>query len=451
MKNTYYFKNAWGMTRKRASKSVLLMSISFILLMLTGMQGHAQRAGNISTTTVTDRVYINYEGFSLSKRAWLQNLYYNSDQLGIGFYTWEAGVAEWLRMTIAHNGNVGIGGMTSPSSPLHVEAGSSTTPNSNGIYLYQSNTNQHSIISSRVNANGSGDPFFSVDVNGESGWAFGLDNSDGNKFKVVSNWRDLSQNARLTIDRNGNMGIGKTNPSAKLDVVGTGAFSNKLTVAAGGLEVSGASSFNNEVTVNSTFNTDALNVSGASSFNNEVTVNSTFNAGALNVSGASSFNNEVTVNSTFNTGALNVSGASSFDDQVTVNSTFTTDILNVSGSSSFNNNLTVGGSSQAANVRVHGTAEVRELHIDPTETWADHVFEENYELKSLTEVEKFIQENHHLPEVPSAKEVSENGYNQSEINAALLQKIEELTLYMIEQEKQNKALAAEIEALKKRK
>lgn len=68
-------------------------------------------------------------------------------------------------------------------------------------------------------------------------------------------------------------------------------------------------------------------------------------------------------------------------------------------------------------------------------TWADYVFEKDYELKSLKEVEEFINSNKHLPEVPSAKEVEKSGVDMVEMDATLLKKIEELTLYIIEQDK----------------
>ncbi|MEZ5198827.1 MAG: hypothetical protein R2764_21360 [Bacteroidales bacterium] len=72
--------------------------------------------------------------------------------------------------------------------------------------------------------------------------------------------------------------------------------------------------------------------------------------------------------------------------------------------------------------------------IDITE-WKDCVFENNYDLMSLKETEAFIKEHKHLPGIPSEKEVLENGINVGEMNALLLQKIEELTLYVIELEK----------------
>ncbi len=67
--------------------------------------------------------------------------------------------------------------------------------------------------------------------------------------------------------------------------------------------------------------------------------------------------------------------------------------------------------------------------------WADYVFDENYKLRPLHEVEHFVKENKHLPNVPSAAEVLENGIDIATMNARLLEKVEELTLYIIEQEK----------------
>ena len=81
--------------------------------------------------------------------------------------------------------------------------------------------------------------------------------------------------------------------------------------------------------------------------------------------------------------------------------------------------------------------------------WADYVFKKDYSLKSLEEVEKHINEKGHLPNVPSAKEVVENGINVAEMDAKLLEKIEELTLYSIEQNKKIKEQNERIERLEK--
>lgn len=78
--------------------------------------------------------------------------------------------------------------------------------------------------------------------------------------------------------------------------------------------------------------------------------------------------------------------------------------------------------------------------------WADYVFEPTYKLLTLFQVESFIKENKHLPDVPSAKEVEEDGIDLGKMDATLLKKIEELTLYVIEQ---NKRIELQTEKLKK--
>lgn len=79
----------------------------------------------------------------------------------------------------------------------------------------------------------------------------------------------------------------------------------------------------------------------------------------------------------------------------------------------------------------------------------DYVFDDDYKLKTLDEVEKFIKENKHLPEVPSAKEIEEKGMDVGQMLKLHLKKLEELTLHLIEKNKENKALKEEIKSLKK--
>lgn len=96
---------------------------------------------------------------------------------------------------------------------------------------------------------------------------------------------------------------------------------------------------------------------------------------------------------------------------------------------------------------VRGVISATEVKVQIL-TGADHVFNTSYDLKPLSEVEKFIQENKHLPEVPSEKHMQENGLNMNEFQIKLLQKIEELTLYVIQQEKKNQKLEQEVESLR---
>jgi len=77
-------------------------------------------------------------------------------------------------------------------------------------------------------------------------------------------------------------------------------------------------------------------------------------------------------------------------------------------------------------------------------TWADYVFEKNYVLPTLEEVEKHIQEKGHLKDIPSAKEVEKNGIELGDMNKKLLQKVEELTLYLIEMNKELQAVKSQL-------
>jgi hypothetical protein len=88
---------------------------------------------------------------------------------------------------------------------------------------------------------------------------------------------------------------------------------------------------------------------------------------------------------------------------------------------------------------VDGTIGAREIKVETT-SWSDFVFEDTYQLRNLEEVESFIEENKHLPDIPSQKDVIENGIQLGEMDAKLLQKIEELMLYTIQQEKKIKKL-----------
>ena len=95
-----------------------------------------------------------------------------------------------------------------------------------------------------------------------------------------------------------------------------------------------------------------------------------------------------------------------------------------------NGNVGIGTSSPVHKLEVNGTIKTQEVNVT-TAGWADYVFKLDYETKPLPEVERFIQEYGHLPNVPSEKEVLENRVNLLEINVKLLEKVEELTLHLI--------------------
>lgn len=95
-----------------------------------------------------------------------------------------------------------------------------------------------------------------------------------------------------------------------------------------------------------------------------------------------------------------------------------------------------------------GKIVAKEIEVK-LDVWPDFVFSDDYNLMSIHEVESFIRENRHLPNVPSEAEVLENGANLGQMTSILLQKVEELTLYMIELNNQNEELKARIAELEK--
>lgn len=99
-----------------------------------------------------------------------------------------------------------------------------------------------------------------------------------------------------------------------------------------------------------------------------------------------------------------------------------------------NGNIGIGTANPLGwRLAVNGNIRAKEVKVETS--WADFVFEKGYALPSLEEVEAHIKEKGHLKDIPSAAEVSENGIQLGEMNSKLLQKIEELTLYLIQQNK----------------
>ncbi|MCL6220758.1 hypothetical protein [Zunongwangia pacifica] len=112
-----------------------------------------------------------------------------------------------------------------------------------------------------------------------------------------------------------------------------------------------------------------------------------------------------------------------------------------------NGKVGIGKSNPTNKLDVNGTIHSKEVKVD-REGWADFVFKDSYSLPKLEEVEKFIAENGHLEHIPTEEEVSKNGVEVGVMLKLLLQKVEELTLHVIELNNKNKELEQQLQQVK---
>lgn len=227
------------------------------------------------------------------------------------------------------------------------------------------------------------------------------------------------ENMRIT--QSGHIGIGTTTPTGKLDINGSGAhllnFTNKIIDAD---------------------NADMLSIRSATKGSVLNLVSSRTDAGAV---GGLVFTTTIgAVDSHANIAGI-VGGRSGTDSYAGGHLSFWT--KNGSGAVPRENvritqegNVGIGTNDpKGYKLAVAGKTITEEVVVKLQSTWPDYVFEQDYKLPSLSELEQYINTNKHLPEVPSAAEVKENGLSVGEMNAILLKKVEELTLYLIEQNK----------------
>jgi hypothetical protein len=409
------------------------------------------------------------------------------------------GSGGWTDKFIVTNaGNVGIGSATSPTVKFEVNG-------QNANFYSGTATN---IVNFGRNSSES----FSFQVTDLDGYLDYLQDDDANAAHVMY-FRNLSAGTsasndirfqtssldRLSIKSNGNVGIGITSPLNLLDVNGVARFRRNGSATEGfvigndALTLQGWAGHNPYIEWKNVdnsrqgymgWNTDRLSlllengydftVENANGGPKLMRVTSTGNVGIGTDSPGSSLSVYRDVNSSVSiTSNQNTSDASLW---FRINSTgkdggiiYRNDgrlSFNLDGSAVVesnelmtihpNGNVGIGVTTPDQKLTVKGIIHTNEVRVDVSAPIApDYVFEPDYNLTPLAEIENYVKENKHLPEVPSAKQMGEEGMNLKEMNLLLLKKVEELTLHLIEQNKMlaeerqtNEVQAAEIAALK---
>lgn len=114
-------------------------------------------------------------------------------------------------------------------------------------------------------------------------------------------------------------------------------------------------------------------------------------------------------------------------------------------------NIAMGTQSMPAGYKlaVNGAAIATSVTVKLNANWPDYVFQKGYELRSLADLKSYLDQNQHLPEIPSAEQINKGGQNLGEMNRLLLQKVEELTLYLIELKEQVNHLQQQVDSAAK--
>jgi len=159
--------------------------------------------------------------------------------------------------------------------------------------------------------------------------------------------------------------------------------------------------------------------------------------------------NNITSNGYFNNGWFRRESASEFWTMGTYVTKNNTGSFRISHANSQNgtNAIASGDLQHFFEVSANGKTYVRELVVTAAANWPDYVFSSDYKLMPLSEVEAYIKANNHLPNVPSQEEIEKDGIAVGDMQKVQMQKIEELTLHSIEQEKKINYLEARLAKL----
>jgi hypothetical protein len=352
-------------------------------------------------------------------------------------------------------GKVAIGNVTSPSAKLHIAGDGvenadillASTGTNKSVIQFRSSDNNITVGSDNVmkfNApNMQFYPTGQVAVNG----AFkatgnvtlsGLAGSSTKVLTVGTNGQLSSVEYSTFNDNLGNhTATQNINLNGKKIVSGTSGTGGIFVSTGGKVRIgTGTTTPTNALEVNGTTVSSNLKISGlASSTQKVLTVGTGGQVSSTDVSTFADNMGDHTATQNINLNGKKIVGSSASTNGLFVGT---------------NGNVRIGaGSGNPGNaLEVNGIVRSKEVLVEIT-GWSDFVFEKDYKLMSLAEVEQFVKQHGHLPDVPSANEVEENGIGLGEMNALLLQKIEEMTLHLIEMEKRIQELESDKQNMSK--
>jgi len=258
--------------------------------------------------------------------------------------------------------------------------------------------------------------------------------SDGLKFNTVAN---TAGTQRMIISKTGSVGIGTEQPLHKLHIQGGNLLLTKTSANPSGAlffgdntetpaelwEVSYTNTSSGIKGLNFSKNTNSIIIiRDDERLSNSVLFLSDDDKVAI---GHLNPQAKLDVSGSFKAKSANIVGTLSANSAT---------IATISGNTTVTGTLSAN-LLKAPSAEINGTIKTKKVEVTLS-GWPDFVFEDNYPLMSLPETEQFIKANKHLPNVPSAAAVEANGVNLGEMNAILIQKVEELTLYILDLQKQ---------------